>query len=60
MLEGSNELQMLDLPTHSYCEECYQEHIRVIEKEDILYKQNQPLQALEIFSGSFFYIHLCE
>jgi hypothetical protein len=53
MLESGDELQILDSPTHSYCEKCYKEHIDALEKEDSLFKQNRPLQALEIFSGSF-------
>ena len=50
---GGDEIQMLDSSTHSYCEECYREHVKTLEREDILYEQNKPLQALEIFSGLF-------
>ncbi|KAF8503256.1 S-adenosyl-L-methionine-dependent methyltransferase [Russula emetica] len=52
MLESSDELQMLDSSTHSYCEECYKEHIKTLEKGDALFKQNRALRALEIFSGA--------
>ena len=54
MLESDDELQMLASFTHSYCEGCYKECIKTLEKKDELFKQNRPLQALEIFSGSFF------
>jgi hypothetical protein len=53
MPESGDEFQMLDSSTHSYCEECYEEHIKALEKEDTLFKQNKTLKALEIFSGSF-------
>lgn len=53
MLESGNELQMLDSSIHSYCEECYKEHIKTLGKEDGLFKQSKALQVLEIFSGSF-------
>jgi hypothetical protein len=53
MLESGDELQMLASSTHSYCEECYEEHIKTLKKKDKLFRQNRPLQALEIFSGSF-------
>jgi DNA (cytosine-5)-methyltransferase 1 len=55
-LEGGNELQMLDSSTHSYCEKCYEEHIKTLKKKDRLYNQNKPLQTLEIFSGLFSFI----
>jgi hypothetical protein len=53
MLESGDELQMLDSSTHSYCGECYEEHIKALEREDTLFRQNKTLKALEIFSGSF-------
>ncbi len=53
MPEGGYELQIIDSSTHTYCEECYNDHIKILEKEDTLYIQNKPLQALEIFSGLF-------
>jgi hypothetical protein len=53
MLECGDELPMLASSTHSYCEECYKEHIKTLKKEDALFKQNRALRALEIFSGSF-------
>lgn len=46
--------QVMDLSTHSYCEECYEEHIRTLAKQDLAYARNKPLKALELFSGSFF------
>ena len=54
MPECGDELQVLASSTHSYCEECYEEHIKTLKKEDTLFKQNRPLQALEIFSGLSF------
>lgn len=53
MLECGDELQMLNSFTHSYCEECYKEHIKTLKRKDTFFKQNKPLKALEIFSGSF-------
>lgn len=53
MLEGDDEFQMLDSSIHSYCEECYEEHIKTLKKKDTLFQQNKALKALEIFSGSF-------
>lgn len=44
-------LQMLDSSIHSYCEQCYKEHTKTLERKDILCEQNKPLQALELFSG---------
>ncbi|KAI9511110.1 S-adenosyl-L-methionine-dependent methyltransferase [Russula earlei] len=51
-MKGCDDLQMLDLSTFSYCEECYEGHIKTLEKQDSLKKENRPLQALEIFSGA--------
>lgn len=53
MLDGDNELQMLNSSSHFYCEECYKEHIKTLKKKDAFFKQNKALQALEIFSGLF-------
>jgi hypothetical protein len=53
-LESCNELQTLDSSAYTYCRSCYEEHIKMLEKQDLLFKRNKPLQALEIFSGSFF------
>jgi hypothetical protein len=49
--EGGNDPQMLDSSIHSYCEQCYKEHIKKLERKDILCEQNKPLQTLELFSG---------
>jgi hypothetical protein len=54
VLGGGDGLQMLASSTHSYCEECYKEHIKTLKKGDTLFEQNRALQALEIFSGAFF------
>lgn len=55
MLEDDG-LQMLASSIHSYCEECYKEHIKALKKEGTLFKQNRALQALEIFSGAFLHL----
>ena len=49
---------MFNSSTHSYCKNCYDEHIKTLKKENLLCEQSKPLQALEIFSGllSFFII----
>jgi len=57
-IESCDELQILELSGHSYCEDCYQEHIKTLEKQDLLKKRNKPLQALELFSGFFFFVLL--
>lgn len=53
MLDSDDELHMLESFNHFYCKECYEEHIKTLEKRDTLFKQNGTLKALEIFSGSF-------
>ena len=53
-IRSCDELQKLHPSSYSYCERCYQDHIKVLEKQDLLCKRNKPLQALEIFSGSSF------
>jgi hypothetical protein len=52
-LETCNELETLDMATHIYCISCYNEHIKMLKRQDLLFKRNKPLQALELFSGSF-------
>jgi DNA (cytosine-5)-methyltransferase 1 len=58
-IESCDELQTLELSAHSYCRDCYKKHIKTLEKQDLLKKGNKPLQALEIFSGSFLYSGKC-
>ena len=51
--ESDDELQTLASSTHSYCKECYKEHIKTLKKRNTLFKQNRAFQVLEIFSGLF-------
>jgi hypothetical protein len=52
-IEAFDGLHMMDSSAHSYCEECYKEHIKALAKQDSIYSGNQPLKALELFSGAF-------
>jgi hypothetical protein len=49
--DAVNELQLMDSSTLSYCEECYQEHITMLAKQE---ERKKPLKALELFAGSSF------
>jgi hypothetical protein len=49
--DALDELQLMDSSTLSYCEECYQEHITMLAKQE---ERKEPLKALELFSGSSF------
>ena len=42
----------MDLASHSYCVECYQKHMESISEQKLFVQSHQPLQALELFSGS--------
>ena len=51
-IEDCNELRVMDLYSHSYCTECYKEHMENISEQRLLVQGHRPLQTLELFSGS--------
>ncbi|KAI9446182.1 S-adenosyl-L-methionine-dependent methyltransferase [Lactarius indigo] len=51
-VEDCNKLRVMDLASHSYCLECYEEHMESISEQKLFVQSHQPLQALELFSGA--------
>ncbi|KAF8261693.1 S-adenosyl-L-methionine-dependent methyltransferase [Lactarius quietus] len=51
-IKDSNELRVMDLPSHSYCMECYNKHMESISEQRLFVQSHHPIQALELFSGA--------
>ena len=51
-IEHCNELEAMDSCSHTYCVECYKLHMESISEQRLLIQSHQPLQALELFSGT--------
>jgi hypothetical protein len=51
-VKDCDELRVMDLSSHSYCVKCYDKRMESISEQKLFVQSHQPLQALELFSGS--------